>query len=130
MFLNDPAGKAFESHVVFGEDGIISTRFTAFTEVIKDGDFAVAAVDNIRSTVAAAGSTFEPSAYALTFLLYDGFKVIAWETVRNVAMAGAVVLVILAIVLANLQMACIVTLMIALTDVMLFGEFYWCNCLF
>lgn len=124
-YLDDPAGKAFKNDVIFGKDGIKSTRFTAFTESIKDGDFAVTAVQNIRDTTAAAASVLDPSAYAMTFLFYDGFKVITGETVRNILMAGAAVFVVLAVVLANIQMAFIVTVMITLTDVMLFGKF--CN---
>lgn len=123
LYLDDPAGKVFKDHVVFGEDGIISARFTAFTKEIKDGSFAVATVENIRNTAGAAAPVFGPIAYTLTFLFYDGFKVISCETVRNVVMAGVVVFVILAAVLANIQVACIVTVMIVLTDIMLFGGY-------
>lgn len=127
-YLDSPSGKAFKDHVVFGENGIRSTRFTAFTKEIKDGAFAVATVENVRNAASTAAPVFEPIAYTLTFLFYDGFKVIAWETVRNVVMAGGAVFVILTTILANMQMALIVTTMIALTDVMLFGEYSSSSC--
>lgn len=122
VYLNDPAGAYFRDNIVFGENGIVSTRIDCYTQDIVDGKFAVATVDSIRNSVQEAAPVFDPLAYTLTFLFFDGFKVIVEETVRNAAMAASAVLVITMIVLASFTAAVIVTMMIVLTDIMLFGE--------
>lgn len=108
--------------MVFGEREILSTRIDCYTQNIVDGRFAVATVDSIRNSVQAAAPVFDPLAYTLTFLFFDGFKVIVQETVRNAALAAVAVFIITMIVLASFSAALIVTIMIILTDVMLFGK--------
>ncbi|GMH36708.1 hypothetical protein BSKO_04581 [Bryopsis sp. KO-2023] len=132
FFLNNEAGIYYRDLVVYDDDAtkIISTRFDGFTVDIEDGNMAIDVVDALRDSSEAAAEIFSPIAYSPVFLFYDGFRVIAWETVRNVLMAGVVVFVILTIVLADLVASMIVTLMIALTDIMLFGFLYYVDLTF
>lgn len=125
QYLNHPAGVFYKNSLIFGEDGIESTKFSAYTLDIKDGRFAVNTVDSVRAAAGNAAPVFDPVVYSRAFISYDGFRVIAWETIRNVLLAGFAVYIITSIVLANFVASSIVTLMIALTDVMLFGEYFW-----
>lgn len=123
FFLEEPSGVYFQDSVVFGEDRITETKISCYSQNIKDGATAMATVDNVRRAVEESAPIFDPGAYSLSFLFYDGYRLIAWETVRNVLMAGVVVFILTTIVLADVVASIIVTLMIALTDIMLFGEF-------
>lgn len=122
IFLENSAGATFRDSVVFGEKGITATQLICYTKQIVDGTFAVSTMDNLRRTVREAAPALDPGAYSGFFLFFDGFKLITKETIRNVIMAGAVVFIITTIILANIVAAALVTLMIALTDTMLFGR--------
>lgn len=122
LFLEQPAGVYFKDSVDFGEKGITATQVTCYSKRIVDGTFAVAMVDSIRESVEEAAPMLAPGAYSEFFLFYDGFKLITQETVRNVIMAGVAVFIITTIILADMVASIIVTLMIGLTDTMLFGK--------
>lgn len=132
FYLSSDAGVFYQDMVVYDDDAtkIVSTRFDGFTVDIEDGNMAVDVVDDLRDTATETAGVLDPIAYSPVFLFYDGFRVIAWETIRNVLMAGVVVFVILTIVLADLVASMIVTLMIALTDVMLFGFMHYVDLTF
>ena len=54
---------------------------------------------------------------------FYGIHVVQYVTVRNVLLAGAAVFVIVTLTLANVTAAAAVTVMVALTDTLLFGKF-------
>ena len=92
---------------------------------IEDGEQSIDLLDSIRDTIEAAAPSLDPVPFAMAFLFFDGYRVIAWETIRNVLMAGVGVFIMNVIVLASIPMASIVAGMVALTDVMLFGYMWY-----
>lgn len=92
---------------------------------IVNGDQSVALVDSVRNSVETAAPSFDPCAFTIVFLFFDGFKVITWETLRNVIMAGVGVFVMTVIVLSNIPTAIIVVIMVAFTDIVVVGYMYY-----
>ena len=126
-FLRGP-GAVFKDFVIFsnGSDSrIISSKIDAVTVDIEDGQQSIDLLDSIRDTIEDAAPSLDPVPFTVAFLFYDGFRVITWETIRNVIMAGVGVFVMNVIVLASIPMAAIVVGMVALTDVMLFGYMWY-----
>jgi len=124
----DGAGSVYKNYVLFSSDPnpiVISSKIEATTVDIIDGDQSTALVDSIRDSIEEAAPGLDPIAFATVFLFYDGLKVISWETIRNVIMAGVGVFVMNVVVLASIPMAFYVVSMVALTDVMLFGYMYY-----
>ncbi|CAD7701856.1 unnamed protein product [Ostreobium quekettii] len=126
-------GRFFNGRVIFeppvcstaDDCQIISSRIDGQSQDVVDGQFAVDLVDSLRDTAKAAIPDLDPIAYNPVFLFYDGFRVIAWETVRNVLMAGVAVFVMSLIVLSNFFAGLAVLAMVAATDVMLFGWMHY-----
>ena len=126
-FLRGP-GAVFEDFVIFNnqsESRVISSKINAVTVNIEDGEQSIDLLDSIRDTVEEAAPSLDPVPFTIAFLFYDGYRVIAWETIRNVLMAGVGVFVVNVIVLASVPMAGIVVSMVALTDIMLFGYMWY-----
>ena len=126
-FLRGP-GAVFDDCVIFsnGSDArIISSKIDAVTVDIEDGRQSIDLLDSIRDTIEGAAPSLDPVPFCTTFLFFDGYRVIARETIRNVVMAGVGVFVINIVVLASIPMAGIVVSMVALTDVMLFGYMWY-----
>ena len=121
-------GLIYSANVLFtnGTDRrVFSSQIDATTVDIIDGQQSVDLVDSIRDSIEGAAPSFDPIAFQINFLFFDGYRVIAWETVRNVMMAAVGVFVMNVIVLASLPMAFFVVSMVALTDVMLFGYMWY-----
>lgn len=120
-------GAFYKSNLIFNRSAeparIISSKFDGWSKDVEDGEFAVDLVDSLRDTAEAAIPDLDPIAFNTIFLFYDGFRVIAWETTRNVILAGVAVFVMSLLVLADFFAAVIVLGMVAATDIMLFGKF-------
>ena len=128
-FLRGP-GAVFENFVIFSNGSnsrVISSKIDAVTVDIEDGRQSIDLLDSIRDTVEEAAPSLDPVPFAVAFLFFDGYRVIAWETIRNVLMAGVGVFIMNVIVLASIPMAGIVVGMVALTDVMLFGYMWYAD---
>ncbi|GMH38211.1 hypothetical protein BSKO_06095 [Bryopsis sp. KO-2023] len=125
-FLLTPDGRQFMPDVRFDPQGskIIATRIDGYTRNIKDGSYAIRCVDSLRETASRAAPELDPVAYHFMFLYIDGFRIMKWETIRNVIIGGVAVFAVTLLVLANVSAALLVVLMVALTDVMLLG-FMW-----
>lgn len=126
-YLSGP-GQIYASSVIFSEGKnpqVISSKIDATTVDIIDGQQSIDLLDSIRDSIETAAPSLDPVPYAQAFLFYDGYRVIAWETVRNVLMAAVGVFVMNIVILANFWMASVVVAMVALTDVMLFGYMYY-----
>lgn len=125
-FLISEKGRAYFGSVVFSRDlkQIVSTKVDGFSKDVVSGEFAVAMVDGLRSVAQSAAPSLQAISYHYTFLFYDGFRVITRETIWNVAMAGGAVFMVTTILLADFAAAICVGLMVALTDVVLFGKSY------
>eukprot|EP00210_Caulerpa_lentillifera_P000460 g443.t1 len=124
-YLNTTSGRVYESSVIFRNGRVISSKIDAFTVNIEDGEQSIDLLDSIRNSIEMAAPSLDPVPYATAFLFFDGFRVIDWETIRNVIMAGVAVFAVNIVVLASLPMALIVVSMVALTDVMLFGYMWY-----
>lgn len=118
-------GRAYFGSVIFSRDRkhIVSSKIDGFSKDIANGEFAVAMVDGLRGVARNSAPSLHAISYHYTFLFYDGFRVITRETILNVAMAGVAVFLVTTILLADLTAAICVGLMVALTDIGLFGEF-------
>lgn len=126
-YLQD-AGAVYRDAVIFSNDSnpqVISSQINVFSVGIIDGEQSVDLVDSIRDSIEEAAPSLDPIAFTTAFLFFDGYRVITWETIRNVIMAGVGVFVMNVIVLASVPMALVVVLMVALTDVMLFGYMWY-----
>lgn len=124
----DGSGQFFRHDLIFseGQDGhVISSKIDGITVDIIDGEQSVDILDSLRNSVEAAAPSLDPVPFAATFLFYDGYRIITWETIRNVLMAAVGVFVMNVIVLASLQMASIVVSMVALTDVVVIGYMWY-----
>ena len=122
-YLDGP-GVLYKDSVVFSEEAglrVVSSRIAASTVDIVDGKQSIQLLDSIRSAIKDAAPSLDPIAFSKTFLFFDGLRVIAWETVRNVIIIGIGVFVMNVIVLACIRTAAFVVSMVALTDIVLFG---------
>lgn len=130
-FLNG-IGAFYNSNVIFDSNGdkILTTRISGFTNDIKSGSYAVHTVDSLRKTVKQVAPDLDPVVYSYGFLYYDGYRVIAWETIRNVMLAAAAVFLMTLVILANLTASISVLLMVAFTDIMLFGLMWYVDLTF
>eukprot|EP00210_Caulerpa_lentillifera_P002799 g2674.t1 len=124
-YLNTTSGQVYNNSIILREGEVISSKIDAFTVDIEDGQQSIDLLDSIRESIEAAAPSLNPIPYTLAFLFFDGFRVIAWETIRNVMMAGIAVFAVNLVVLASLPMALIVFSMVALTDIMLFGYMWY-----
>jgi len=121
-------GAVFQGNVIFSNGSnpqVISSSIDVFSVDIVSGEQSVDLLDSVRDTIEEAAPSFDPIAFDIAFLFFDGYRVIAWETIRNVIMAAVGVFVMNVIVLASIPMALIVVAMVALTDVMLFGYMWY-----
>eukprot|EP00210_Caulerpa_lentillifera_P000050 g48.t1 len=125
-------GEFFASDVIFDATNtwIVTSRISGFTKDIESGRYAVHTVDSLRETVKKTAPDLDPAVYSYGFLYYDGYRVIAWETTRNVMLAGAAVFLMTMVILANLIASLTVLMMVALTDIMLFGMMWYVNLTF
>lgn len=67
----------------------------------------------------------KPIAFDLMFLFYDSLRVVVQQTIKNVVLAGVAVFLLCMITLADIGGAFLVLLMVALTDVVLFGAMWY-----
>ena len=121
-------GQIFRANVLFTNGTnrrVFSSKIDATTVDVRSGEQSVDLVDSIRDSIEEAAPSFDPIAITVAFLFFDGYRVIAWETVRNVMMAAVGVFAMNVIVLASIPMAFFVVSMVALTDVMLFGYMWY-----
>ncbi|CAD7701858.1 unnamed protein product [Ostreobium quekettii] len=109
---------------------IVSSKLEGFSKDVVDGQYAVDLVDSLRETARGAVPELRPIAYDPLFLFYDGFRVIQWETVRNVVLAGVAVFGMSLVILANVFAAALVLGMVAATDVMLLGWMHYVDLTF
>eukprot|EP01026_Neomeris_dumetosa_P062917 TRINITY_DN5965_c0_g1_i1.p1 TRINITY_DN5965_c0_g1~~TRINITY_DN5965_c0_g1_i1.p1 ORF type:complete len:894 (+),score=109.62 TRINITY_DN5965_c0_g1_i1:70-2751(+) len=120
----DGEGQFYNDDIIIEDGKIISSRILAFSTDIVDGSFAVDALDSYRDVSTNAAPDFSPIPYTEAFLFYDGFRVIASQTVRNLIVAGIAVFIVTLLLLANVFASLLVLLMVVLTDVCLLG-FMW-----
>lgn len=127
-YLETLPGQVYRSNIIFSNETngrVISSRIDASTVKITGGEQSVALLDSIRDSVKTAAPSLDPVPYSMAFLFFDGFRVIKWETIRNVLLAGVGVFIVNLVVLASLPTAFIVVTMIALTDVFVFGYMWY-----
>lgn len=67
--------------------------------------FKVNGMKSVRKSVESAGPSLSSIAYTFPFLFYEGFEVIAWDTAKEVIIAGSSVFVIMLLMLADLSSA-------------------------
>ncbi|GMH38064.1 hypothetical protein BSKO_05948 [Bryopsis sp. KO-2023] len=119
----DTRGHIFLDAVVFSEDGsrIVSSRMVVFTRAVEAMGELLDDVDIIRTSVGEAAPNLEAFAYGFAFPFLDSFRTVTSETINNVISAAAAVFFICLFILADFVTTACVVLMIALTDVFLFG---------
>ena len=77
-------------------------------------------MDDLRACIAPFPS-LEPRVFSFFFLFTEGIAVIGEEVLRNLAVAGAAVLLVSLLLLANFYAAALVLLVIVSVDVCLLG---------
>lgn len=132
-FLHSDDGALYAMDVQFSEDRskIVRTKLAqAYTRDIVSGQYAVNVMTGLRKIAHEEVPDLSPIVFNPMFPFYDGLRIIHYETVRNVATVGAVVFFLIMLTLANFWGACIVALMIALTDTMIFGYMWYAGLTF
>eukprot|EP00239_Pterosperma_sp_CCMP1384_P005235 CAMPEP_0197859792 /NCGR_PEP_ID=MMETSP1438-20131217/34679_1 /TAXON_ID=1461541 /ORGANISM="Pterosperma sp., Strain CCMP1384" /LENGTH=896 /DNA_ID=CAMNT_0043476435 /DNA_START=219 /DNA_END=2909 /DNA_ORIENTATION=- len=126
-FLKDPAGERYADDVVMKEEGgswsIVSARYHANFVELDEATDQVNAMDDVRAI--ADNSEMDAFAYTQPFIFIDGYKVIAWEMVRNVLLATTAVFIIILLLFASIEGAVLVLLMVACVEVSVFGFIHW-----
>lgn len=122
-------GEVFLDAVRFSEDGshLISSRFLAFTQPVGAMAEVLNHVQSLRADIQMAAPSLGAFPYGFAFPFLDSFSVITSETVVNVLAAAAAVFVISLFILGNLLTTVWVVLMVALTDIFLFGKASTCE---
>lgn len=119
-------GELFLDAVRFSEDGshVISSRFLAFTQPVGAMAEVLDHVQELREDIKLAAPALGAFPYGFAFPFLDSFSVITSETVMNVLIAATAVFVISLFILGNFLTTVWVVLMVALTDIFLFGKFF------
>jgi len=128
-YLNG-TGAVFRNSVLFSNGTspqVISSKIDCLTVDIIDGEQSVDILDSVRNSIETAAPSLDPIAFAGDFLFFDGYRVIAWETIRNVIMAATGVFIMNVIVLASIPMAVMVVSMVGLTDVVVVGYMWYAD---
>lgn len=130
-FVDSPAGMRYNSSIAFenyecgtgGKAGCVikASRVDALMVTLKNSREQIEGMDDTRKVVSEAAPSLKAFAYSFVFIFIEGYKVIAWETLRNVILAAVCVFVICVVLLANVQAALLILLMVACIDVCILG---------
>jgi len=98
----------------------------AFTVAIGPMSELIGIVDNVQSAAEEAAPNLQAFAFGDVFPYIDSFRIVVEETVKNVLSAMLAVFMICLLVLADFFTTVAVVLMVALTDLWVFGSmWYW-----
>ncbi|GMH37982.1 hypothetical protein BSKO_05866 [Bryopsis sp. KO-2023] len=132
-FLTGEAGAYYNADVLFNEDRseIVATRLLhGYSNDVSTGPYAVKLMNSLREVVLNEVPRLNPIVFNKMFPFFDGLRIIEYETLRNVVLVGIAVFIVVTLTLANVVAAFFVCLMIALTDVMLFGYMWYAGLTF
>ncbi|GAQ78788.1 putative Patched family protein [Klebsormidium nitens] len=124
----DTDGAYYARSVVFfdgNRTSIKATRIDAYFQDAPDSQYEVNAMNAARAIARHSAPTLDAIAYTDAFLFWQGYDSIAWQTLRDVIIAGSVVFGITIVLLADLVAATAVGLMVLCIDVELVGALHW-----
>mmetsp|Transcript_4751 Transcript_4751/g.14872 ORF Transcript_4751/g.14872 Transcript_4751/m.14872 type:complete len:305 (+) Transcript_4751:2160-3074(+) len=126
-FLATDDGAAFSRKVVFTDDGsaIAATEIETYWQAAGSAQRAIDHMRDSRRTAKQAAPQLRPVVYSTVFPWLEALAVIIVETVRALAIACTVVVVVLVCLLGDLPIAALVSGFVASVCVCTFGAIYW-----
>lgn len=133
-FLNSTQGARYKADVKFNVYGEITASRMFFTHIKLDGSKEmVAAMDDVQEIAKNAKfpkfgvDNLDAFCYTRFYASWETNKIIAWELVRNLILAGAVILIITLILLADIAVCLLVLVCIVLSLVNVSGYMHFWN---
>lgn len=119
-------GEAYADYVVFDRDDgeVVATKFDAFWEDTTV-EKAIDRMQETRRVVKDAAPTLDPIVYTGTFPWLEGLRIITAETVRSLAVACSVVVVVLVALLGDLAVAALVSAFVCTICLCTVSSIYW-----
>eukprot|EP00656_Telonema_subtile_P010498 TRINITY_DN1506_c0_g1_i2.p1 TRINITY_DN1506_c0_g1~~TRINITY_DN1506_c0_g1_i2.p1 ORF type:complete len:936 (+),score=184.20 TRINITY_DN1506_c0_g1_i2:115-2922(+) len=137
-FLGSSSGIQFRRHVVFTDNTasgsssnpIVISRIPANHIVLKNSNGQVDAMDSFRNTVDAydsslAGTGGDPFGYSFFYPSYEGYKVVEQEAIRNLCLALASILVIVALLIPSIVISLLIFFVISCSILEVAGFMHW-----
>jgi len=125
-FLETPDGASYVSRVVFrSEHEIAATQVDVFFDQDSNIRDSIDAMRDARRTVKKAAPSLRPVVYGATFPWLEGLAIIEAETVRALAIACSVVVVVLVLLLGDVAIAALISGFVCCIALCTFGSIYW-----
>jgi len=128
-FVGTEDGAAYGAKIVFDDPdaptAILATEIESFWEESKSTQQSINWMRAARRRVKDAAPQLRPVLFATVFVWLEGLAIVTVETVRALAIACSVVVVVLVCLLGDLAVAALVAAFVASICICTFGSIYW-----